>query len=117
MNTPTTAIGMLLPIIGLTRPPGPYLPMRGPSIIAPTSAAQPPTECTSVDPAKSWKPAACSQPPPHFQEPPMVYTMPTNTVQKIMKLQSLMRSATAPETIVAQVAANMAWNRKSVQYV
>ncbi len=28
---------------------------------------------------------------------------------------SLMRSATAPETIVAAVAANIAWNRKSVQ--
>ena len=30
---------------------------------------------------------------------------------------SLMRSATAPDTMVAAVAANMAWNRKSVQYV
>ena len=28
---------------------------------------------------------------------------------------SLMRSATAPDTIVAAVAANIAWNRKSVQ--
>ena len=32
-----------------------------------------------------------------------------------MKEPSLMRSATAPETIVAAVAANIAWNRKSVQ--
>jgi hypothetical protein len=34
-----------------------------------------------------------------------------------MKAGSLMRSATAPETIVAAVAANIAWKRKSVQYV
>ena len=32
-----------------------------------------------------------------------------------MKAESFTRSATAPDTIVAQVAANIAWNRKSVQ--
>jgi hypothetical protein len=32
-----------------------------------------------------------------------------------MKNESLIRSATAPETMVAAVAANIPWKRKSVQ--
>jgi hypothetical protein len=56
-----TTIGMLWPMMGRTVPPT-YLPRRGPTMIAPTSAAQPPTECTSVEPAKSWKPMSLSQP-------------------------------------------------------
>ena len=51
-KTPTVASGRLLPGIGDTRP-FTNLPRRGPSIQAPTNAAQPPTECTSVEPAKS----------------------------------------------------------------
>ena len=39
----------------------------------------------------------------------------TKTALKIMNDESFTRSATAPDTIVAAVAANMAWNRKSVQ--
>ena len=35
--------------------------------------------------------------------------------RKTMKEDSFIRSATAPETMVAAVAANMAWKRKSVQ--
>lgn len=38
-------------------------------MIAPISAAQPPVECTMVEPAKSEKPISLSQPPPHCQEP------------------------------------------------
>lgn len=38
-------------------------------------------------------------------------------IVKIIKAPSLIRSATAPETIVAAVAANIPWNKKSVQYV
>ena len=34
-----------------------------------------------------------------------------------MKLFSLIRSATAPETMVAAVAANIPWNKKSVHQV
>src|SRR6478609_58832 len=30
-------------------------PRRGPSMIAPAIATQPPIECTTVEPAKSWK--------------------------------------------------------------
>ena len=41
-----------------------YLPMRGPRIAAPISAHRPPTKCTAVEPAKSWKPISLSQPPP-----------------------------------------------------
>ena len=37
--------------------------------MAPVSAAQPPTECTTVEPAKSEKPISESQPPPQIQEP------------------------------------------------
>ena len=37
-------IGMVLPSL--------YLPIRGPRISAPARAAQPPTECTTVEPAK-----------------------------------------------------------------
>lgn len=53
MNTPRTAIGMEWPGIGRGAPSGPYFPSRGPRNIAPMSAAQPPVECTTVEPAKS----------------------------------------------------------------
>jgi len=39
----------------------------------------------------------------------------TYRAEKIRKGASLMRSATAPDTMVAAVAANMAWKMKSVQ--
>src|SRR5688572_9131231 len=50
---PIVAAIMLWPGIGLTLPSAEYLPIRGPSIQAPTRAAQPPIECTWVEPAKS----------------------------------------------------------------
>ena len=75
-----------------------------------------------MDPAADELPEArpeqqspSSQPPPHFQEPAIVYTTATNTVANTMNEESFTRSATAPETMVAAVAANIAWNRKSVQ--
>ncbi len=37
----------------------------------PTRAAQPPIECTTVEPAKSRKPLLASQPPPQIQWPTM----------------------------------------------
>ena len=67
MNVPSVASGSDEPGNGCTLPPT-YLPMRGPSTRAPASAAQPPVECTSVEPAKSEKPRASSQPAPHSQE-------------------------------------------------
>ena len=54
-----------------------YLPMRGPRMMAPMRAAQPPTLCTTVEPAKSAKacpgassvplPSRANQPPPQNQ--------------------------------------------------
>ncbi len=76
-NTPIVTSGMLCPMIGLMLPPLTYLPIRGPRMITPARAPQPPTECTSVEPAKSWKSRAASQPPPQFQEPTMGYTRAT----------------------------------------
>ena len=55
--------------IAFTLPSGPYLPRRGPRIRMPASAAQPPTLCTTVEPAKSQKPADARKPPPQIQWP------------------------------------------------
>ena len=49
-----------------------------------------------------------SQPAPHFQLPVMGYETATKMVANTMKEDNFMRSATAPETMVAAVAANMA---------
>ena len=69
MNTPSAPITILCPGIAFELPSLSYLPIRAPSILAPTSAATPPTICTAVEPAKSWKPSCASQPPPHIQCP------------------------------------------------
>ena len=45
----------------------PNLPSLAPKTITPANAAEPPHACTNVDPAKSEKPAALNQPPPHCQ--------------------------------------------------
>src|SRR5690606_38468806 len=57
MKVPSVASAIDEPGIGLILPSGPYLPLRAPMRMAPASAAQPPTEWTSVEPAKSEKPA------------------------------------------------------------
>ena len=44
INVPNVASGRFEPCIGITRPSFAYLPIRGPRISAPISAAQPPTE-------------------------------------------------------------------------
>src|SRR5580704_1702483 len=53
MNVPVTTYTTLW--AGKTRifPPGPNFPRRGPSMIASAMAQNPPTACTTVDPAKS----------------------------------------------------------------
>ena len=68
-STPSVADVMLWPGIGFTVPSLAYFPMRGPSIMTPASAAQPPTEWTTVEPAKSHMPAFASHPPPQIQWP------------------------------------------------
>ena len=52
---PMKAAIMLCPGRACTFPVDEYLPMRGPRIRAPVRAAQPPTECTAEQPAKSQK--------------------------------------------------------------
>src|SRR6185369_7713045 len=55
MRPPTTAMVRSCGGIG---PPTSRLNLRpnlGPSMMAPASATQPPIECTTVEPAKSWK--------------------------------------------------------------
>ena len=69
MKTPRVTTGMLDGGVLVTVPSFRNLLYRGPTISAPASAAQPPVPCTMVDPAKSWKPIASSQPPPHVQAP------------------------------------------------
>jgi len=113
---PMVAMGMLCPGIGLTLP-FLYFPSLGPSRKAQTSAAAPPTACTAVDPARSWKPVNQLVSPPQTHEPVMGYAIATNKTEKSKKGPSLTRSATAPETMVAAVAANIPWNKKSVKYV
>ncbi len=53
MNVPSSARIWLWPRIGLAEPSLLYLPMRGPRMMAPARAAQPPIEWTTPDPAKS----------------------------------------------------------------
>ena len=53
MKTPSAARLMLWPGIGLMEPSLPYLPIRGPTMIAPIRPAKPPTMCTTPEPAKS----------------------------------------------------------------
>ena len=67
INVPKVASARFEPGIGVTLPSLAYLPIRGPKIMAPISAAHPPTECTTVEPAKSRKPIPSKNPPPHFQ--------------------------------------------------
>ena len=55
--------------VAFTLPSGRNLPRRGPTTSRAARAAQPPTECTAVAPAKSWKPRSWSHPPPHDQDP------------------------------------------------
>ena len=81
MKTPSEASVRLWPGMARLLPSLLYLPMRGPSAMAPIRASTPPTLCTMAEPAKSWNtepkvviinPSAASlhsQPPPHVQWP------------------------------------------------
>jgi len=109
---PSVASARLEPGIGCTLP-SLYLPIRGPRMIAPVSAAQPPTECTMVDPAKSEKPAALRKPPPQLQLACSGYMIAVRRMVKVRKGHSLIRSASAPETIEAVAAQNINWKKKS----
>src|SRR6056297_2542518 len=113
MNVPRVASARLEPGIGLTLPSLLYLPRRGPSTMAPARAAQPPTACQTLEPAKSENPASDSQPPPHCHDPEIGYITPVSRITKIRKGHSLIRSANAPDTIEAVAATNTSWKKKS----
>ena len=68
IKVPIVAKGKFDPGIAITEPLEAYLPNLGPIIIAPVNAAHPPTEWTSVEPAKSEKPISERNPPPHTHE-------------------------------------------------
>ncbi len=114
-SAPIVADVMLWPGMGLIRPSLPNLPMRGPRRITPARAAQPPTEWTTVEPAKSHMPSLARKPPPQIQWPVIGYMRPTMTKLKTMKAWNLIRSATAPETIVAAVPAKTSWKKNLAQ--
>ena len=76
ISVPITTNEMLWAGMALDEPSLLNLPIRGPSIIAPASAAIPPVMCTTLEPAKSmWPlprpkltPSCESQPPPQTQQ-------------------------------------------------
>ena len=105
-SAPSVTVDMLCPKIGFAEPSLRYLSMRGPNTSAPAKPAQPPTECTTDDPAKSHMPRDCSHPPPQIQWPVTGYITPTKIAEKTINDTNLMRSATTPETMVAAVPAN-----------
>ena len=112
MKTPRVTIGTLEGGVGSTDPSLRNLPTRGPTTSAPASAAQPPVPCTMVDPAKSLKSSAASQPPPQVQAPTIGYTTAVRIRVKRKNDQSLTRSARAPDTMDAAVATNTIWKNQ-----
>ena len=113
MNTPNVVIGNEHPGKVLTEPSLPNLPSRAPNINAPANAAQPPTEWTKVEPAKSEKPISLNQPPPHCHEPAIGYINAVRIATNKKKGQILILSAKVPDTIDAVVATNTIWKNQS----
>ncbi len=75
---------------------------------------QPPTECTTVVPAKSMKPKAASQPdasplsaPPQAQWPKTGYTSAAMMLAVMRNPEKRMRSATAPDMMMVAVPQNI----------
>ena len=99
--------------MGLAEPSRRNLLSLGPTTNAPASAAQPPTPCTMVEPAKSWKPRTASQPPPQVQAPTIGYMTAVKTSVKRKNDHILTRSAKAPDTMEAAVATKTIWKNQS----
>ena len=89
------------------------MPRRGPTMYAPTKAAQPPTACTIDEPARSInsvgiKSAEFSHPSVFHSQPPAIgYIKPVIITANMANTEYFVRPATAPETMVAHVAANI----------
>src|SRR5690606_16163704 len=106
INTPNAPYIILCPGMALEFP-SVYFPSLGPTIEAITSAAQPPTAWTTVEPAKSTNPRLVNQPSPcQTQCPEIGYINVVMMNEKNIYDENLVRSATAPETIVEAVAQN-----------
>src|SRR5271154_6098566 len=99
-------------------PSAPYLPSRGPKIMASAIAQNPPIACTTDEPAKSTypcpkfllKPSCESQPPPHAQQPEIGYRMPPINNSHNRNAQNVMRSQIAPTMMYPAVSINTTSN-------
>ena len=69
MKAPSVTMSTLFGGVCLTDPSGRNLPRREPTTRTAASAAQPPVEWTTVEPARSRNPIALSHPPPQVQDP------------------------------------------------
>ena len=72
MNAPSVASGIDEPGKDVTEPSSLKRPVRAPMTIAPARAAQPPVECTKVEPAKSENAKLASKKPPPHSHPPTI---------------------------------------------
>ena len=112
MKVPSTCSTDECPGIGTVRPELSKRPERGPTIVAPMSAHRPPVQCTTPEPAKSIMHLLElgfeheSQPVvDHTQWAITGYTKPVTIEEKTMYAVTWVRSASAPETMVDEVAA------------
>jgi len=85
-------------------------PRRFPMTSAATSAAPPAVTCTTAPPAKSRKPIAPSQPPPHTQCATGAYTSSNHRLVNISMAENRIRSAKAPTISAGVMIANVIWN-------
>merc|ERR1719271_207638 len=90
-------------------------PVRGPTILQPTSAPTPPVRWQTPEPAKSMYPAPTWFSHPrqdHVHATTTGYTNDVITKQKMQYPPSWRRSATAPLTIVADVMQKAHWKNQ-----
>src|SRR5437588_12531217 len=118
MKQPSKASTMLWPGMVFALPSRLYLPRREPNTMAPASAHQPPTACTTPLPAKSMYPLPrptapnCeSQPPPPAPLPQTAQTSVETKSEYTQKADHFQRSAIAPLGLVAVVSINTISNR------
>src|ERR1700682_5846112 len=103
-------------------------PRRGARAIAPAEAMKPPMVCTTVEPAKSWKPMPsdakkCPSEPmvarnpsgPQAQWPMMGYINPDTATLYKRSPTNPVRPIIAPEVMVEQVSAKANWNSQKAR--
>jgi hypothetical protein len=112
MNVPVTTKTMLCAGKARGFPSGPYFPKRGPKITESAIAQNPPTPCTTLDPAKStypWpkcivEPNCDNQPPPQTQHPNTGYRNAPTKSSQIRNAQKVIRSQIAPTMMYPAVS-------------